>query len=95
MVLVYLAAYLLFNDGLQTVIAIAGAFAADTLGIPLAFNMATIVIIQFVAVPGAIACRRLADRTSTKAALTATLGGWIVIVLFGAATTAALPVRAP
>ena len=31
-VLTYLAAFLLFNDGLQTVLAIAGAFAADTLG---------------------------------------------------------------
>ena len=51
--LIYLVAYLLFNDGLQTVLSIAGAFAADTLGIALAFNMATIAIIQFVAVPGA------------------------------------------
>ena len=90
-VLVYLGAYLLFNDGLQTIIAIAGAFAADTLGIPLAFNMATIVIIQFVAVPGATASRLLADLTSTKAALTVMLGGWIVIVLFGAATTPLSP----
>ena len=48
-VLAYLGAYLLFNDGVQTIISIAGAFAADTLGISLAFNMATILIIQFVA----------------------------------------------
>ena len=68
-VLHYLVAFLLFNDGLQTVLAIAGAFAADTLGIPLAFNMATIVIIQFVAVPGALAFGWLADRVTTKPAL--------------------------
>ena len=38
-VLVYLGAFLLFNDGVQTVMgSIAGAFAADTLGIPLAFK---------------------------------------------------------
>ena len=43
--LVFLAAYILFNDGIQTALAIAGAFAADTIGISLAFNMATIVII--------------------------------------------------
>ena len=84
-VLHYLAAFLLFNDGLQTVLAIAGAFAADTLGIPLAFNMATIVIIQFVAVPGALAFGWLADRISTKPALIVSLVGWIVIVLFGVA----------
>ena len=84
-VLVYLGAYLLFNDGIQTVIAIAGAFAADTLGISLVFNMATIVIIQFVGVPGAMAFGWLAKQISTKLALTVALVGWIVIVLFGVA----------
>ena len=84
-VLVFLAAYLLFNDGVQTVLAIAGAFAADTLGISLAFNMATIAIIQFVAVPGALAFGWLANRIATKAALIVSLVGWIGIVLFGVA----------
>ena len=84
-VLTYLGAYLLFNDGLQTVLAIAGAFAADTLGIALAFNMATIVIIQFVAVPGALAFSWLADRITTKPALIVSLIAWTVIVLFGVA----------
>ena len=83
--LTYLGAYLLFNDGLQTVLAIAGAFAADTLGIALAFNMATIVIIQFVAVPGALAFGWFADKISTKNALIVSLVGWVVIILFGVA----------
>ncbi len=82
-VLVFLAAYVLFNDGLQTVLAIAGAFAADTLGISLAVNMATIAIIQFVAVPGALAFGWLADRISTKRALTVALVAWAGIVLLG------------
>ena len=82
-VLVYLGAFLLFNDGLQTIITIAGAFAADTLRIPLAFNMGTIVIIQFIAIPGALFFGRLAERFTTKSALTVALIGWIVIVLFG------------
>ena len=82
-VVVFLAAYILFNDGLQTVLAIAGAYAADTLGIPLAFNMGTIAIIQFVAVPGALAFGRLADRISTKNALTVALCAWAGIVLLG------------
>ena len=90
-VLVFMAAYLLFNDGVQTVLAIAGAFAADTLGIPLAFNMGTIAIIQFVAVPGALAFGRLADRIATKAALVVALLGWIVIVLFGVALAPLTP----
>ena len=84
-VLVYLGAYLLFNDGLQTVLAIAGAFAADTIGIPLAFNMMTILIVQFVASGGAMAFGWLAGRTTTKAALTVSLLGWIIVVMFGVA----------
>ncbi len=90
-VLVFLAAFLLFNDGVQTVLAIAGAFAADTLGITLAFNMATIAIIQFVAVPGALAFGRLAERIATKRALIVALLGWIVIVLFGVALAPLTP----
>ena len=92
-VLTYLGAYLLFNDGIQTVLAIAGAFAADTLGISLAFNMATIVIIQFVAVPGALLFGRLADKISTKSALIVALVGWIVIVLFGVAIVPLSPTQ--
>ena len=87
----YLMSYLLFNDGIQTVLVIAGAFAADTLGIGLAFNMATIAIIQFIAVPGAMAFSWLAYRTSTKAALGVSLLAWIVIVLFGVALAPLTP----
>ena len=89
--LIYLAAYLLFNDGVQTVLAISGAFGADTLGLPLAFNMATILIIQFVAAPSAIAFGRLAGWISTKRALIVSLVGWIFIVLFGVALVPLVP----
>ena len=84
-VLLYLGAYVLFNDGIQTVLTISGAFAADTLGIPLIFNAGTVLIIQFVAVPGALAFGWLAARYSTKAALVASLGGWFIIIGFGIA----------
>ena len=84
-VLCYLGAYLLFNDGIQTVLAISGAFAADTLRIPLLFNAATILIIQFVAAPGAMAFGWLAARLSTKTALVASLCGWFFIIALGIA----------
>ncbi|MDE2696812.1 MAG: MFS transporter [Chloroflexota bacterium] len=80
---VFLIAYLLFNDGISTVTAIAGAYAADTLAIPLVFNMGTVATIQFVAVPGALAFAWLADRIATKPALTVALVGWIGIVIVG------------
>jgi UMF1 family MFS transporter len=89
--LTYILAYLLFNDGIQTVLVIAGAFAADTIGIPLAFNMATILTIQFVAAGGAMAFARLAERISTKAALTVALLVWIIIIMFGVAVVPLTP----
>ena len=90
-VLVFLAAYVLFNDGIQTALAIAGAFAADTIGISLAFNMATIVIIQFVAVPGAKAFGWFAEKISTKRALMTALAGWSLVLLFGIAIAPPMP----
>ena len=80
---VYLAAYLLFNDGIQTVLAVAGAFGADTLGISLQFNMATILIIQLIAAPGAVVFGRLAGPTRTRTTLMAALAGWCVAIAFG------------
>ena len=79
---IYLIAYLLFNDGIQTVLTVAGAFAADTLRISMVFVMSTILIIQFVAAPGATIFAKLSNRTGTKQALSVSLLGWIAAVLF-------------
>ena len=92
-ILIYLVAYLLFNDGIQTVLSIAGAYGADTIGIPLVFNMATILIIQFVAAFGAMGFSWLASRITTKGALMVTLVGWSVAVLFGVGVAPLEPAR--
>ena len=89
--LIYLVAYLLFNDGIQTVLAIAGAYGADTLGITLIFNMMTILIIQFIAAPGAMLFSRLAFGIRTKPALVVGLIGWCVVVLFGVGIAPLVP----
>ncbi|MEK6220937.1 MAG: MFS transporter, partial [Chloroflexota bacterium] len=44
----YLAAYLLYNDGIQTVIAISAVFAAEELGMPTEQLILVILMIQFV-----------------------------------------------
>ncbi|PZC50914.1 MAG: MFS-type transporter involved in bile tolerance [Chloroflexi bacterium] len=89
--LIYLVAYLLFNDGIQTVLAIAGAYGADTLGITLIFNMMTILIIQFIAAPGAMLFSRLASWVRTKPALIVGMIGWCVVVLFGVGIAPLVP----
>jgi len=78
----FLIAYLLFNDGIQTVLTIAGAYGADTLGLPLMVNIITILLIQFIAAAGSMGFNYLAKKTSTKISLTSTLVGWIIIITF-------------
>ena len=77
----YLGAFVLFNDGVQTVLTVAGAFGPDTLGVSLVFNVATVLIVQFVAAVGAIAFSRLAGEIGTKRALAAALVGWCFVIL--------------
>ena len=77
---VYLTAYLLFNDGVQTVLAVAGAFGPDTLGISLVSNMGTVLLVQFVAAGGAVLFGRAAGALGTKTALTIALGGWCIVI---------------
>ena len=83
--LIYLAAYLLFNDGIQTVMGIATAFATDTLKIDQTFIILSLLIIQFVAAIAAMAFSYLAKLITTKRALYVSLVGWVVIVIFGVA----------
>ena len=66
MLAIFLAAYLLFNDGIQTVISISGAFGSDTLGVSLLSNMATILIVQFVAALGSEISWKLSQLFGTK-----------------------------
>ena len=78
----FLIAFYIFNDGVQTVIGIAGAYGADVLGVQLIFNMITILIVQFVAAPGAVFFGWLADKIGTKESLIIALMGWIFVVFF-------------
>ena len=83
--LIYLVAYLLFNDGIQTVTGIATAFATDTLRIDQTFIILSLLIIQFVAAIAAMIFSYLAKLITTKRALYVSLIGWVVIVIFGVA----------
>ncbi len=82
--LLFLAAFLLYNDGIQTTIAMATIYGKAELHLPFSTLMLTLLMIQFVAIPGALAFGRLAEAASPKAALLTTLAGWTAVV--GAAT---------
>ena len=71
-----LVAFLLYNDGILTIIRMAGIYAAE-IGIDRNLQVAAFVMVQFVGVPFAFIFGALADRVGAKRAL---LGALVVYV---------------
>ncbi len=78
----YLVAYLLYNDGIQTVIVVASVFGAEELGIPISNLALIILMIQFVAFLGAYAFSYLASVVGSRNAIVISLVVWSVAVTY-------------
>jgi len=78
----YLIAYLVYNDGIQTVIIVSTAFAADELGVATDMLLVLVLMIQFVAFGGAMLFGRLANRVGAKRAIIVSLVIWTGVVIF-------------
>jgi UMF1 family MFS transporter len=78
----YLTAYLLYNDGIQTVIVVAAIFAAQELGMTSTMRILVILMIQFVAFAGAYAFSYLARSIGTRNAILLSLVIWSAVVIF-------------
>jgi len=78
---------LIYNDGIQTVIAVASTFAAAPLirgGLELSQQIliAVILLIQFVAFFGALAWGKLANQIGAKQAIIVSLAIWAGVVIY-------------
>jgi len=83
----FLLAYFLYNDGIQTVIAVSSTFAAAPLirgGVGLSQDtlIAVILMIQFVAFGGALFWGKLAKWIGAKQAIIVSLVIWSAVVIF-------------
>lgn len=78
--LVFLAAFLLYNDGIQTVIALASTYGAKELHLGQTVLISTILIVQFMAFVGALLLGRLARVFGTKRVVLASLVLWTGVV---------------
>ncbi len=78
----FLAAYLLYNDAIQTVIALAGQFGADELKMPMGQLSLAILMVQFVAFFGAVVFGKLAEKTSAKRAVIVSLLIWTATLVY-------------
>lgn len=85
----YLIAYLFFNDGIQTVISLASVFMAQELfksrGLETnqSFLLGIFLLVQFVAIFGALIFERLAYAIKTKNAILVSLLLWSGVVIYG------------
>jgi UMF1 family MFS transporter len=80
--LLFLAAYLLYNDGIQTVIALSAQFGAEELGMETAALVQLILMVQFIAFFGALAFGYLARWMGAKRAVMASLVIWLGVTIY-------------
>jgi MFS transporter, UMF1 family len=64
--LMFLIAFLFYNDGVQTIIVVSAIFAREELGLSQTTILAAFLLIQFVAMPGSLLFGRIAERWGAK-----------------------------
>jgi MFS transporter, UMF1 family len=69
----FLLAFLFYNDGIQTVIAVSAIFGREELALSRSTILGTFLMIQFVAMPGSLVFGRLAERWGAKRSVMLTL----------------------
>ncbi|MGW2156545.1 MFS transporter [Nonomuraea sp. NPDC001699] len=79
--LLFLVAYLVYNDGVQTVIGNSAAFASEALKLDKTVQITAILMVQFVAFFGALLLGWLARGFGTKRTVLASLVVWTAIVV--------------
>ncbi len=81
--MLFLAAFLFFNDGIQTVIVQSSLYATSELGMATNQVMITFLLTQFVAFGGALAFGRVAAAIGAKRTVLAGIAIWLVVVVVG------------
>ena len=76
-------AFVLYNDGVQTVIAIAPFYAKETLDLETETLALGILMVQAIAAGGAFLFGRLAGRFGTKQAILGSISLWTVVLAWG------------
>jgi UMF1 family MFS transporter len=79
--MLFVLAYLFYNDAVQTVIAVTGAYAEETLGLGATEIIITFLIVQFIAFFGALLFGALAGSIGSKKAIMASIVIWIAVAI--------------
>ncbi|GAA3959538.1 MFS transporter [Actinoplanes auranticolor] len=79
--LFFLLAFLIYNDGIQTVIALASQFGTEELKLEQSALIVTILIVQFLAFGGALLLGAVAERIGARKTVLIALVGWLGVIL--------------
>jgi len=80
--LLFLVAYLIYNDGIQTVITLASQFGQEELGLPVSTLTAVILMVQFVAFLGSILFNYISKAVGSKRAIMISLVIWTGALIY-------------
>lgn len=84
----FLIAFLVYNDGIQTVITLAATYGSEELKLDQQVLIQAVLLVQFVAFGGALLLGRLARRYGTKRTVLASLVAWVATIGAGYALQA-------
>ena len=90
--MLFLLAYLVYNDGVQTVITQASVFGSEELGMDQTTLIGAVLLVQVLAVAGALLMGRLARRFGAQRTILASLVAWAAIAGAGYFLPAGAPV---
>ncbi|GGQ36210.1 MFS transporter [Streptomyces mutabilis] len=90
--LAFLLAYLVYNDGIQTVISQASVYGSEELGLGQSTLIVAVLLVQVLAVAGALALGRLARTYGAKRTVLGSLVAWTVTLAAGYVLPAGEPV---
>lgn len=88
----FLLAYLVYNDGVQTVISQASVFGSEELGLDQTTLITAVLLVQVLAVAGALGMGRLARSYGAKRTILGSLAVWTLILVAGYLLPADAPV---
>ncbi|MGW5617765.1 MFS transporter [Streptomyces sp. NPDC003877] len=88
----FLLAYLVYNDGIQTVISQASVYGSKELGLGQSTLIGAVLLVQVLAVAGALTMGRLARRYGAKRTILGSLVAWTVTLAAGFFLPAGAPV---
>ncbi|MFC8664838.1 MFS transporter [Streptomyces sp. NPDC057199] len=90
--LAFLLAYLVYNDGIQTVISQASVYGSEELGLDQSTLIVAVLLVQLLAVAGALGMGRLARTYGAKRTILGSLVAWTVTLAAGYFLPAGAPV---